>query len=301
MKVNNDLPIMVVDDDSEVAKALSRDLRALGDVQSFTRPADALNALRYEQFSVIVSDLNLGETNGLDLLAQCADLQPLAQRVLITAYADLADIFDSINQAKVNFIFSKPWEPEGLRRSVFAAVEANRILRENFELRKMAWTDGLTGLANHRYFWERLEGEYSRAQRFNRKMSLIMADVDDFKKINDQYGHPKGDEVLKAIGAALEKNKRTMDVVARYGGEEFAIILPEVDHERALEIAHRHLATVKSRTGVGLSLGVSTFPDDANSSTELLDHADKAMYLAKHSGKAMVKSFSEVKPANDKK
>jgi diguanylate cyclase (GGDEF)-like protein len=294
MKVFNDLPIMVVEDDLEVGKSITRDLRVLGEVLFFQSTEEALKALKYEQFSVILSDLNMAPMNGLQFLAKCAEIQPLAQRILITAYADLANIFESINEARLNFIFAKPWEPEALRKSVLAAVEANRILRENFELRKMAWTDGLTGLANHRYFWERLESEFSRAQRFSRPLSLIMCDVDDFKAINDKFGHAKGDETLRSIASALEKNKRNMDVVARYGGEEFAIILPEVNLEQALEIASRHLNAVVNQSGVGLSLGVATFPEGAQSPSELLDLADRALYLAKHSGKRQVKSYKEL-------
>src|SRR5690606_8150450 len=161
-------------------------------------------------------------------LSEVAQIHPTTQRILLTGHLDLADLPDSINRARLNFIMTKPWEVEDIRQVVDRAIRVNELERENIELRKMALVDSLTGVSNNRYFWERLDSEFARAQRYNRSLSLIMADVDNFKAFNEEHGHLHGDKVLRDCAQSLEANKRGADTVARYGGEEFAIILPEV-------------------------------------------------------------------------
>jgi diguanylate cyclase (GGDEF)-like protein len=289
------LPVLILDDDIEVARALARDLRRHAQVEVATHPNKAFELLSTQSFSVILSDFKMPDMNGLEVLERCAKDYPLMQRILITAFVDLADIFSSINRAQLNHIMTKPWEAFELQSTIEAGIRTNEALRENTELRQIAWTDALTGVANHRYFWERLESEFSRAERFGRPLSLIIADVDDFKKFNDSYGHQKGDAVLREVAQCLDKNRRSMDTVARYGGEEFAIILPEVSRPKAVEIAKRLLAIIISSTQISLSLGVAAYPDDAHSSTELVNKADLAMYKAKAQGKSRVVDALELK------
>jgi len=281
-------PIMVLDDEIEITKAIARDLRRHATVETFSSAHEALKNFKKQEYSVVISDLKMPEMNGLDFLSQCAKIKPNTQRILLTAFVDLASLEDSINSARLNKLMTKPWEPLDLQNAVEQAQRSYELLAENFELRKMALTDGLTGLTNHRYFWERLEAEFSRAQRYGRPLSLIMCDVDDFKKYNDKYGHQKGDEVLKHIANSLEQSKRTMDTVARYGGEEFSIILPEVSRPQASEIAKRYLENMKSQDNVTASFGIASYPDDAKSSTELVYVADQALLRAKAQGKACV-------------
>ncbi len=289
------LPILVLDDEVEITKSLARDLRRHAAVETFTDPREALQSLTTTTYSVILSDLKMPHMNGLDFLFECRNLQPRAQRILLTAYIDLASLPDSINKAQLNFILTKPWEPADLQEVVERFQRIGELERENEELRKLALTDGLTGVANHRYFWERLDSEFSRAKRYGRPLSLIMADVDDFKKINDREGHQKGDEILRLCAEALVQGQRISDTVARYGGEEFAIILPEVSRPKALEIAERHLQKVDEIAKVGMSFGVASYPDDASSSTELVERADRALLKAKESGKHKVFSALDLK------
>jgi two-component system chemotaxis family response regulator WspR len=203
---------------------------------------------------------------------------------------DLASLPETINRARLNFIMTKPWEPDDLRQIVENAQRNNELERENAELRRMALVDSLTGVANNRYFWERLDSEFSRAKRYGRPLSLIMADIDNFKTFNESHGHLYGDEVLRKVAQTIEGAKRGADTVARYGGEEFAIVLPEVSRPMALDIANRHLQTVLSKTQISMSFGVATYPEDAQSSTELVDKADRALLKAKHTGKGKVLS-----------
>jgi diguanylate cyclase (GGDEF)-like protein len=297
-KIPEALPILLVDDDSELLNLLSAEIKKFATVESYLKPDAALEAVRRTDFAAIVSDLNMPGMNGIEFLASCAELKPSAQRILLTGHADLANLFETVNKAKLNALIAKPWEPDALKSILQNAIRQNEILRENEELRRIALTDALTSIYNHRYFWERLESEFSRAKRYGRPLSLIMCDIDDFKKYNDTYGHPRGDAILKDVAQCLEKNRRSMDSVARYGGEEFGIILPEVTHSQALEISRRHLQTTQKTTGISLSFGVATFPEQAQSSTELVHTADQALLRAKAEGKAQVVSAERLKPSS---
>ncbi len=288
------LPILLVDDEQNILDALSRDLRKSAECICFTDAELALKELETREFSVVISDLRMPKMHGLDFLRRCCELRPTTQRILLTAFADLANVATAINQARLNLLLTKPWEAEELRRGVDECVALHRLARENHSLRQMALTDPLTQVANRRYFWERLEAELSRAKRYSRPLSLMICDIDDFKKYNDTYGHLRGDAVLKDVASSLEKGKRLTDLVARYGGEEFCVLLPEVNLRQATEIASRHLETVKLQTGISLSIGVAAYPENALSSTELIDTSDKALLVAKKTGKSrvVVSSFS---------
>jgi two-component system cell cycle response regulator len=158
---------------------------------------------------------------------------------------------------------------------------------------RLAITDGLTGLTNHRTFQERLEAQVAQSQRYGKRVSLLICDVDHFKSVNDTYGHPVGDEVLRGLARTLAKEARATDVVARYGGEEFAIVMPETDPAGAKVIAERirdRVARLVFETGQGplrvtVSLGIATFPDDARAKAALIERADACLYHAKRHGR----------------
>lgn len=287
-------PVLVVDDDEGILKAIARELRSVAVVETFSNPLHALEAFRKKDYSVILSDLKMPEMSGLALLEKCANEKPLCQRILLTAFSDLLSAEESANKAKLHRLLSKPWEQEELVAAVEFAQRQFEIGAENQLLRKLALTDALTEVANRRYFKDRLEAEFSRARRFKRPLTLIMIDIDDFKKFNDECGHQKGDEVLKNVAQCLDSNKRTMDTVARYGGEEFAIILPEISRAQGAEIAKRHLESVKKSTNINISLGVANYPDDTQDPYGLVNAADKALLKAKALGKFQVVSFTEV-------
>ena len=163
-------------------------------------------------------------------------------------------------------------------------------------LEEMATTDGLTGCLNKRAFLEALENKLRAAERFDRRLSLIVTDIDHFKNVNDTHGHATGDVVIKELGSILRRMKRETDVVARFGGEEFCVLCEETDTEGAMLLAERVReelgATVfqaeLGKVHVTCSLGVATFPMDAGTTTELFHAADKALYAAKHGGRNQV-------------
>ena len=174
--------------------------------------------------------------------------------------------------------------------------------RFHAEIERLAVTDGLTGLFNHRHFQERLSQEFQRLGRFAEPMSLLLLDIDYFKKVNDTYGHPVGDAVLKGVAGKVSKTIRTIDIPARYGGEEFAVVLLNTDAKGALNMAERLRDTVSKTIfssedqtfNVTLSIGISTYPDGIKSKEELIERADKALYHAKRSGRNRSVLWSEL-------
>jgi diguanylate cyclase (GGDEF)-like protein len=163
------------------------------------------------------------------------------------------------------------------------------------ELREISITDPLTGLLNRRYLQERLTEELERSNRHGLPICLIMVDIDDFKQVNDTYGHSKGDEAIKSLAEILRKTIRSIDVASRYGGEEFTVMLPQTDKKDAHRIAERLRQSFSTEgtaqlqiPSLTISIGLSSFPEDADSIDELIDSADRALYQAKRSGKNRV-------------
>lgn len=169
------------------------------------------------------------------------------------------------------------------------------IKSKDFEQQyKLATTDGLTGLYNHRYFQEQMTNALEHAKRYETEFSLIIIDIDFFKKFNDSFGHQCGDRVLRAVAQTLKKNVRATDIVCRYGGEEMSIILPNIGHQDALFTAQKLCKMVSEKeihtnndktTNVTISLGVATYPQDAQTTQDLIKAADERLYYAKEHGR----------------
>ena len=163
---------------------------------------------------------------------------------------------------------------------------------------KLATTDGLTELYNHRFFQEQMKMYVENAARYNNKFSLLILDIDYFKKFNDNYGHQSGDAVLKQVSFELKKNVRSSDIVCRYGGEEISIILPNTEFDEACKIANKLCSIISSKefqlangktSNVTVSIGVSTYGDsDGVDSSSIIDSADKRLYNAKQNGRNRV-------------
>ncbi len=187
------------------------------------------------------------------------------------------------------------------------SVIANQVavsLENGFLYRKMetmATTDGLTGLTNHRTFQQKFGEMLERAERHNHKLAVLLCDVDFFKKVNDGYGHPVGDEVLRRVARVLADVPRKIDISARYGGEEFAVLLDNVDVVQARAVAERIrieiskvvVETEKGPLSVTESIGVAAFPDDGRDRATLIERADLALYHAKHTGRNRVVTWAE--------
>ena len=169
------------------------------------------------------------------------------------------------------------------------------------QVHELSVTDSLTGLSNRRYMNMRLSQEWTRTVRHSGVLSVILADIDNFKTINDTYGHEKGDLVLKAVSGVIKANIRNEDVASRFGGEEFVMILSETGADGASVLAERIRQNVSTLTfawlnqPVTLSIGIATYPDVMTTSCdELLNAADQAMYRAKITGKNKIINHKNV-------
>ncbi len=184
-------------------------------------------------------------------------------------------------------------------------VDESSVAMDNARLftqvQKMAVTDSLTGLVNRRHFYELSDKELKRSIRYHHNLSVIMVDIDYFKRVNDTYGHPVGDAVLIEVAACFVRNVRETDIVGRYGGEEFVILLPETEPASAQSLAERLRSQVEnlqvpSRKGhvrITVSLGIASKNTQEVSLEELLDQSDKALYKAKNDGRNCVRSFMQ--------
>jgi len=193
---------------------------------------------------------------------------------------------------------------------IFAAqaVTALQSARQYEEIRRLTFIDGLTPAFNHRYFQEALSKEIHRHSRSGHEFALAMLDIDNFKRVNDTFGHPVGDDILRGLVEELMTNARESDVVARYGGEEFAIIFPDTPAASAKDAANRmrdlierrdfRVAQISRTLHITISVGVAVYPHDALTSTDLISRADAALYFAKKNGKNQVAIAGEL-PASD--
>ena len=185
--------------------------------------------------------------------------------------------------------------------ALYNAFLFQKLYREKAKLEKLAITDYLTGIYNIRYFYSRLEEEFSRAERYQMPLSCIMLDIDHFKKINDSYGHRIGDFILREFAQIVKRYTRKSDLLARYGGEEFILLLPQTSLKGALIEARRlqkvvreiRFRQLREGQGITVSFGISCFPDKGvKKSDDLINFADNALYKAKEKGRDLIVSHA---------
>jgi len=187
--------------------------------------------------------------------------------------------------------------------ALYNAFLFQKLYREKAKLEKLAITDYLTGIYNIRYFYSRLEEEFSRAERYQLPLSCIMLDIDHFKKINDSYGHRIGDFILREFAQIVKRYTRKSDLLARYGGEEFILLLPQTSLKGALIEARRlqkvvreiRFRQLKEGQRITVSFGISCFPDKGiKNPDDLINFADNALYKAKEKGRDLIVSHASL-------
>jgi diguanylate cyclase (GGDEF)-like protein len=245
--------------------------------------------------AVCLLDYRLDRDTGIDLLREARRLGLDTPTIMMTvADSDEVDIA-ALEAGAVDFVLKAELTPRLLERSVRYAVKLGASLRQ---LRELALRDELTGLLNRRELHSLLQNEWLRAVRFKRPFALGLADIDNFKSVNDTYGHPIGDRVIRHVGGVLETTLRRLDRVARFGGEEFAILMPETGRREAAIAMERVRAALAQSPcplpeqgrsiAVTLSIGVSVPLEDADTIDGLIEAADKRLYAAKHGGRDRV-------------
>jgi diguanylate cyclase (GGDEF)-like protein len=283
--------IIIVDDSKEQSGFTSLILQQAGmHTKEVNGPLELLTVLAEHPADLILMDLYMPECSGLELsqVIRQIDTYINIPIVFLSDERDLGKKLDALSLGGDDFL-SKPVEAWHLVSAVTSRVLRGRTIRKNAE------TDGLTGLLNHSKSKERLEIEIARALREGSSLSFAMIDIDLFKKVNDTYGHPAGDRVLKSLANLLKQRLRGYDIIGRYGGEEFVVILPSTNLELAgmimnklriafSEINHFH---ENGSFSCQFSCGITSFPD-FKSGIALGNEADKALYEAKETGRNKV-------------
>lgn len=290
---------ILVIDDSKIERFL---LRERIEAENFelieaSSGSEGLAQARAERPDLILLDLGLPGWDGFETLKRLKD-DPLTRSIPIIFLSGAATTVEKargLDLGAVDFV-TKPFDPIELRARVRAALRMKHL---QDQLEEQAHLDGLTGLGNRHAMQDRLAAEWAACRRRGSPLALLIADLDHFKRINDEHGHSAGDEVLRRVAQTLRSSVRASDLVARYGGEEFVVIAPECDLSGALILAERFRANLAAlRVVVGgrvltltTSIGVATaFDPRPIDVRQLLLDADRALYQAKHAGRNMVRA-----------
>jgi len=303
--------ILVIGENKETRDVLTRCLKGEYILDSCPSFKKALGLIEHKQYNVVIAEINMPEAKGVEILHKLKEAKCEIPIVVITTHNSVALAVEAMKAGAYDYI-TTPFNLDELKIIILHASEWRKMVEEVKEKRifqELALIDGLTQIYNRRYFEELLRREADRAIRYHYKFSLLLIDIDDFKKYNDQYGHQAGDEVLRIVANALIHQTRSTDLTARYGGEEFAIIAPHTDKKYISFLATRIAHFVANQnivlndsinTQISISIGVATFGEDTITKDELVKLADNALYEAKKLGKNRVCMFG-MTPGEDKK
>ena len=297
--VGEPLPRVLVVEDNELERQLIRH-RLRPDRVAMLEAADGSSGLELARSTLpdlILLDLDLPDLSGFEVIHQLKE-DPATRSIpviFISAFGSTEAKVRALDLGAIDFV-TKPFDPAELRARLRVAF---RLKFQQDLLEKQAHLDALTGLANRLALRERLEAEWSACRRRAAPLSLLILDVDHFKRVNDHFGHASGDHALRRVAEALRVVARTSDLVARYGGEEFVLLAPDCDLIGALGLAERAREQVEAlrivfevtphalSASVGVATAAGLAPDDPEPDA-LFDRADRALYEAKASGRNAV-------------
>lgn len=301
--------ILIIDDSESVRVQIAHELQGAALCERILHAGDGIEAFKLllgTPIDLILCDLEMPRIDGVKLLGMIAGNEQLRDIpvIMLTGHGDRSLKVKLLGNGASDYV-TKPFDAGELiaRVKVHLKIKSlqDELKKSNDRLLELSNTDPLTHIFNRRYMMAMLEKEMQRATRTGSQLSLVMVDIDHFKRINDTYGHQNGDLVLVAVADSLRSSLRTYDFAARYGGEEFVLILPETPHENALLVAERLRESVQSLRYSGalsglettVSMGVATFPYEAITSIPaLIKEADKALYSAKAAGRNRVFSMN---------
>ncbi len=293
--------LLIVDDDKELCQTLCDIFQELGfGVDTALNSEEAVKKCAEKYFNIALIDIRLPDNDGLELLNKLKKMNPEMEGIVITAYASTETVLEALRRGAFDYV-PKPLKVDDVLYTISAALERQRLtaeekrrLEQEIEAkefyRSISIIDELTGLYNYRHFHELLTQELKRAKRYFHSLSLLMIDIDHFKEYQDAYGHLAGDVALKVIAQITRDTVRGVDIVSRYGGEEFAVISPETTKADAAAVGERvRNAIAKSALPTGgrltVSVGVASYPTDAQNKEQLIWRADQALYRAKQRGR----------------
>lgn len=308
MKRKKSYSVLIIDDSENVRNIIKQ---AFAEEKIFNNIYEANDALTGFKLVVnhnpdlIIVDLIMPQYDGFTFL-KMKNAKPQYNDIpviVLTSKDDASSKIKGLEEGAQDYI-TKPFNAKELLARVKVHLKIKTLQDElkekNAMLQKLSITDELTKMYNRRYIIQRLKEEFSRAQRYNEIISLILIDLDNFKIINDQFGHQIGDRVLMKVSGLIKKQLRACDILGRYGGEEFIVILPNTNSDGSRSLAERIRDSVekspiklgRKRINITLSAGVASYAGNYPSSYEdLIKKADKALYQAKNEGKNKVSLF----------
>jgi diguanylate cyclase (GGDEF)-like protein len=288
--MSSKMSVLVVDDEPDKRLLLAFALENEGyQVFTATDGVEGLSAVEVHQPDLIVTDVMMPRMDGYEMIRRVrGNPQTKFIPVIIQSAARIEgrDVRLGSELGALGYL-TDPTDLDLLRARARTLLELKQYLDS---CQEEAFTDHLTGLANRRRFERQLEREVARTERYNRPFCLLLVDIDNFKAVNDTYGHDAGDEALRRVANVIQSGTRGIDTGARIGGDEFAVILPETSLERGLEVAERlrtAIAALDAEPAVRItaSFGIAGLPACARTGDELRAAADAALYEAKRSGR----------------
>lgn len=304
--MKKDISILVVDDEKDPRDTLAELLAQEGyAVCGADSASAALEILRAGDYDLVITDLVMPRIDGILLTKNIKSQGFDVPIIVVTGFATIEYAVESMKAGASDFI-TKPVNIEQVKLTIEKVLENKRLRQlagESEFYRQLSNIDELTQLANYRAFHEALQREIERSRRYEHPLSLLMIDIDDFKKCNDTYGHLAGDAALKQIAGLIKQSTRGFDFIARYGGEEFFAVLPETDEPQALAVAERIRAEIERHifldenqreiSHLSVTIGISSLPLRATNKRDLIRTADFALYLGKSAGKNRVVVFEQ--------
>jgi diguanylate cyclase (GGDEF)-like protein len=294
--------ILIVDDDENILDPMHEFMTKVGfNAFAASSAEEAIEVLKANTIEVVITDIILPGQDGLeltDLIKANYDIDV----IVMTGYRGNYSYEEAINKGASDFIF-KPVRLEEVLLRLKRVLRERQLAKERLQilekLEKLAITDGLTKLYNLRHFYNQLEVEVDRSNRYGHSLGLLLLDIDRFKVYNDTHGHLEGDKVLIKLCQIIRACLRTMDSAYRYGGEEFTVILPETSGEEAETVARRIRKAVEAEKffpepnkpyQVTISIGVTEYCKEEKFA-DFIKRADKAMYLSKLAGRNRVSTL----------
>lgn len=316
--------ILIVEDDEDYRTGLARLLREKGyEIETTGTGKEAIKKARERFFNIALLDIKIPDVEGIELLAPLKEMYPDIEIIIVTGYASLKTTMQALNGGAAAYI-TKPLKIDELVATLREVLERQRelmqtririkSLKRELALRKksekklayIASHDALTGLLTREVFQHRLTLELAHARRSKHKVVVMLLDLDNFKEINDTFGHSEGDEVLKIVGSRLISILRKSDTVARLGGDEFLVLLPEVNQGKdVIKLTHKILEAIRipyvfgrQRININASIGIAVSSGGSEDAETLIRRADLAMYSAKGKGRGTFQFYKEWKAGN---
>ncbi len=296
MSENSSITILLIEDDAGDAfliEEMVEQQRCRARIVTVARLSEGIDYLQSNECDVVLLDMNLPDSTGLSTMTRLLEVAPATPTIVLTGLSDESFGIEAVKAGAQDYLVKGDTDGRILKRSMFYAIERKKLeisLKQTKDLfERQARIDHLTGIYNRLMFSELLEAEMQRARRHGSELSLIMFDLDHFKRINDTFSHNTGDHVLKEIAQLVSDNIRAHDIFTRWGGEEFMVLVPRTDRRQAVTMAEKLRLLCKAHDfGNGLrvtaSFGVTQFRpgDNAESFTA---RSDEALYMAKSNGR----------------